>query len=102
MTSGQQLALVVADSYRTAKKAAGLVQVKITGANEGRVSGFEWDFMVRDGRGVSFLGRPPKMARRLSRWFLFTDPKGLPPKEDTPKWSPKSFGTCSYWNCQNK
>eukprot|EP00913_Durusdinium_trenchii_P035057 g32794.t1 len=34
MTSGQQLALVVADSYRTAKRGAGAVQVKIANANE--------------------------------------------------------------------
>ena len=34
-TSGQQLALVVADSYRAAKKGAAAVQVKIAGANEG-------------------------------------------------------------------
>ena len=34
-TSGQQLALVVATSYRAAKRGAAAVTVKISGANEG-------------------------------------------------------------------
>ena len=34
-TQGQQLALVVADSYRAAKRGAQAVQVKVAGANEG-------------------------------------------------------------------
>lgn len=36
-TSGQQLALVVADSYRAAKRGAAAVAVKISGANEGAI-----------------------------------------------------------------
>ena len=35
MTSGQQLALVVADSYRAAKRGASAVTVKVDKANEG-------------------------------------------------------------------
>lgn len=37
-TSGQQLALVVATSYRAAKRGAAAVTVKISGANEGALA----------------------------------------------------------------
>lgn len=39
-TQGQQLALVVADNYRAAKRGAQAVQVKVAGANEG--PGAQW------------------------------------------------------------
>jgi len=41
MTTGQQIALVVATSYRLAKKAAGLVKVDVEGANVGAITSIE-------------------------------------------------------------